>query len=110
MPIQDTEMNISAPTMMHLPLPMSAVRRKLCSHRLVADLETPVSAMLKLSRNARYSFCWSPWKVARCVGAIPSSACIQTDLESGRRKRHRINRKALQIAGWPVLMMRQLRR
>jgi anthranilate synthase component I len=25
-------------------------------HRLVADLETPVSAMLKLSRNARYSF------------------------------------------------------
>jgi anthranilate synthase component I len=25
-------------------------------HRLVADLETPVSAMLKLSRNAKYSF------------------------------------------------------
>jgi anthranilate synthase component I len=25
-------------------------------HRLVADLETPVSAMLKLSRNVRYSF------------------------------------------------------
>lgn len=29
---------------------------QIVSHRLVADLETPVSAMLKLSRNARYSF------------------------------------------------------
>jgi anthranilate synthase component I len=29
---------------------------QIVGHRLVADLETPVSAMLKLSRNARYSF------------------------------------------------------
>ncbi len=29
---------------------------QIISSRLVADLETPVSAMLKLSRNARYSF------------------------------------------------------
>ena len=29
---------------------------QILGHRLVADLETPVSAMLKLSRNARYSF------------------------------------------------------
>lgn len=31
-------------------------RAQIVSTRLVADLETPVSAMLKLSRNARYSF------------------------------------------------------
>ncbi len=29
---------------------------QIVSTRLVADLETPVSAMLKLARNARYSF------------------------------------------------------
>src|SRR6266498_503438 len=29
---------------------------QILSTRLVADLETPVSAMLKLARNARYSF------------------------------------------------------
>jgi anthranilate synthase component I len=29
---------------------------QIVTHRLVADLETPVSAMLKLSRNVRYSF------------------------------------------------------
>src|SRR5687768_15917264 len=29
---------------------------QIVSTRLVADLETPVSAMLKLTRNARYSF------------------------------------------------------
>ena len=29
---------------------------QIVSTRLVADLETPVSAMLKLGRNARYSF------------------------------------------------------
>ena len=31
-------------------------KAQIISSRLVADLETPVSAMLKLSRNARYSF------------------------------------------------------
>ncbi len=33
-----------------------AGKAQVLSTRLVADLETPVSAMLKLSRNARYSF------------------------------------------------------
>jgi anthranilate synthase component I len=33
-----------------------AGKAQVVSTRLVADLETPVSAMLKLSRNARYSF------------------------------------------------------
>ena len=33
-----------------------ASQAQVLSTRLVADLETPVSAMLKLSRNARYSF------------------------------------------------------
>ena len=35
---------------------MIAAHAQILSTRLVADLETPVSAMLKLARNARYSF------------------------------------------------------
>ena len=67
--------------------------------RLVADLETPVSAMLKLSRNAKYSFLLESveggsvrgrysiigmnpdviWRVKNGVAAINRKALLDTD-------------------------------
>jgi anthranilate synthase component 1 len=43
---------------------------QIVSTRLVADLETPVSAMLKLARNCRYSFLLDP----PCAGTGRSTA------------------------------------
>ena len=37
---------------------------------LVSDLETPVSAWLKLARISRMRSCWNPLRVARSVGGI----------------------------------------
>jgi anthranilate synthase component I len=47
---------IVSPTYEEFALAYEKGVAQIVSTRLVADLETPVSAMLKLSRNARYSF------------------------------------------------------
>jgi peptidyl-prolyl cis-trans isomerase D len=39
-----------------------------------ADLDTPVSLMLKLTGRAATASCWNPSPAARCAGAIRSSA------------------------------------
>ena len=45
--------------------------------RLVADLETPVSAMLKLAHERPKAFFWSWWREAPRVAAILSLAASQ---------------------------------
>ncbi len=47
---------IISPTYEEFALAYDKGQAQVVATRLVADLETPVSAMLKLSRNARYSF------------------------------------------------------
>ncbi len=47
---------IVSPTYEEFALAYDKGQAQVVATRLVADLETPVSAMLKLSRNARYSF------------------------------------------------------
>ena len=51
-------------------------RPQLLYTRLVADLETPVSAFLKLGEDgsATMPSCWKACRAARRAAAIPSSA------------------------------------
>jgi anthranilate synthase component 1 len=48
------------------------------STRLVADLETPVSALFKLAGDKPHSFLLNPSRAAPRAGAIPSSASRPT--------------------------------
>jgi anthranilate synthase component I len=64
-------------------------------HRLVADLETPVSAMLKLSRSARYSFLLESVEGGAVRGRYSIIGLHPDLIWKAEGKQASINRKAL---------------
>ena len=68
---------------------------QILGHRLVADLETPVSAMLKLSRNARYSFLLESVEGGAVRGRYSIIGLNPDVIWKVEGNRAQINRKAL---------------
>ena len=67
---------------------------------LVADLETPVSAFLKLADGAaQRASCSNRSRAARCAAAIRSSALTPDLIWRCRGRAAEINRRALHDAG-----------
>ncbi|MCA0434098.1 MAG: anthranilate synthase component I [Proteobacteria bacterium] len=86
------------------------------STRLVADLETPVSAMLKLSRNARYSFLLESVEGGAVRGRYSMIGLHPDIIWKARGSSSEINRKALNapdgpfeaISGDPLVALKAL--
>jgi anthranilate synthase component I len=84
--------------------------------RLVADLETPVSAMLKLSRNARYSFLLESVEGGAVRGRYSIIGMNPDIIWKTESKRASVNRRALvdpdvnfiEVAEEPLLSLRSL--
>jgi anthranilate synthase component I len=70
-------------------------------HRLVADLETPVSAMLKLSRNARYSFLLESVEGGAVRGRYSIIGLHPDIIWKAEGSKASINRKALSAPDGP---------
>ena len=86
------------------------------STRLVADLETPVSAMLKLSRNARYSFLLESVEGGAVRGRYSIIGMNPDIIWKTDSRRASVNRKALgdpdahfvEVSETPLLSLRSL--
>jgi anthranilate synthase component I len=74
---------------------------QILGHRLVADLETPVSAMLKLSRNARYSFLLESVEGGAVRGRYSIIGLNPDVIWKVEGNTAQINRKALTDPGGP---------
>ncbi len=89
---------------------------QILGHRLVADLETPVSAMLKLSRNARYSFLLESVEGGAVRGRYSIIGLNPDVIWKVEGNRAQINRKALadpsgpfeSLAAEPLTTLRDL--
>lgn len=75
--------------------------------RLVADLETPVSAMLKLARNARYSFLLESVEGGAVRGRYSIIGLNPDVIWKSSGKEAFINRKALANSDGPFELMRE---
>jgi anthranilate synthase component I len=80
---------------------------QIVGHRLVADLETPVSAMLKLSRNTRYSFLLESVEGGAVRGRYSIIGLNPDVIWKVEGNAAQINRKALVDPGGPFESLQQ---